>query len=1081
MSKTFQKSFLLIFAVLIFFSSSVFSQQTIRVSGKITDGTNNTPLNGVSIVVKGSAGTGTTTDSLGNYSLQVPSNATLVISSVGFERKEIAVNNRNVINTTLNADNSSLDDVVVIGYGSRQKKDLTGSVAAIRPREIEKSSALSPELAMQGQMAGVQITQTSGDPTARLTVRIRGTNTFAPNGAADPLYVIDGIPIIEGGQGVTPDPVNDPTRRGGINLYTIINPNDIESMTVLKDASAAAVYGVRAANGVVLITTKSGRGSRIRVDFDGTYGWVNIPKTYDVLNTQQYVKFYTDAYNANPDLTANNPIPIQNATEFGALWNPANSNYIGNNATYDWQNEIRNKNAPLQNYNVRASGSNGGTSYNFSLGYADQENAFFGSRIKRYSVSTNIISKIGKYLEVGLNLRGVQQKRESAGGDNLNVWQAAPWQKIYDPSGPYGYAPLWKLNAPITPSTFNASTLYGRQYVAYQNVFGASKTGGSTQRNQTAFGTVYLQVNPVNGLKIKGSASGQQIGLHNENFTNFDAWYFQENPSNPYTNVPNVQPGTRPIALSFANSDAVSLTYALNADYVKSFGEHNINITADMSKQEYTWSVSGANGYTTTEDPDIRFFSPTGFERGYNETRDRYTLLGYLGRVSYNYANKYYVDGVIRYDGSSKFAPGYQFGAFPSGAVAWRISQENFMKNLAFVNDLKLRASYGLLGNQTTRGWQYISVASASPPNYNFGSPNSNNVGISYTNYPNATLTWEKVQSLTVGMDATIFNNFNITFDYYRKITKGIIQQILLAPSTGILLETDANIADVLNNGIELTVGYNRRFGKFGLNVSANITTQHNEVLKLANNNFALRGETAIEVGFPIGYLNGYKTDGIFQSQKEVDDYNSLIDDRTSGRNAPGDIRFQDLYGAPKQGSTVRNLTKDGIVNTDDQTYLGKTIPGYFGGFTIGMDYRGFDLSALFTYRGDVQKYNRVRVSGEGMNGFGRNQFASVLDAWTPQHTTTSMPRAVYRDPNANLRYSDRFVEDAGYLRLQNLQLGYNVPAELLQKTKVIQSLRVFLTGINLFTITPYSGLDPEGDDLYPATRQILIGVKASF
>ncbi|MBC7849035.1 MAG: TonB-dependent receptor [Chitinophagaceae bacterium] len=1079
--KLFRFSIILIQSLLLFLTS--FAQQTIRVTGRIAEEGSNNSVVGASVVVKGNNKIGTVTGDDGNFSIQVPSNATLIISSLGYVKKEIEVNNQGTLNVNLVSQTGQLSDVVVIGYGSRQRKDLVGSVAGIRPRDIERSSSLTPEVAMQGQMAGVQVTQGSGDPTARVNIRIRGTNTFAPNGSADPLYVIDGIPIIEGGQGVTPDPVNDPTRRGGINLYTIINPNDIESLTVLKDAAATAAYGVRGANGVILITTKTGRGNKMRIDLDVTYGIQKIPKTYDVLTTPQYVKFYNDSYNANPDKGPGNTIiPIQNATDFSNLWDPSNPQYIGGRSTYDWQDAIQNKNAVIQDYNLRASGSAGGTSYNFSVGHSNQENVFFGSEVETYSVSTNLITKIGKYLEAGLNLRGFQQRRKNGGGDNLNVWQAAPWQPIYDPNGPYGYAPLWTLNAPITPSTFNKSTLFGRQYVAYSNPLAASRTGGSVNQNQTGIGTAYLSLQPIAGLKIKGSVNLNQITLNTSNFRNFDAWYFEENPNSPFAGVPNAQNGTRPIALSFFNSIVTSKLLALNIEYLKSFKDHNFIATVDISKQDYTWSVNGANGFTTIEDPSLRSFSPSGFERGYSEVRDRYVLLGYFGRISYNYQSKYYLEVLARRDGSSKFAPGYQFGTFPSVAVGWRISQEKFLANVAWLNDLKFKASYGVLGNQTTRGWQFLSVASASPPNYNLGQNNTNNVGISYTNYPNPSLTWEKLKSFNGGFDAVLLNNsLAITVEYYNKVTEGIIQQVLLPPSTGILLEADVNIADVLNRGFEFTASYNKRFGKLGVNASFNLTTQHNEVLSLANSNRALRGQSSIEVGFPIGYINGYKTDGIFQTQKEVDDYNAAIDDRTSASNKPGDIRFQDIYGAALPGTTDRNFTKDGIVNDQDQTYLGKTIPGYFGGVTLGADYSNFDISFLFTYRGDVQRYNFARAAGEGMSGNGRNQFASVLNAWTEQKPNTSIPRAVFRDPNANLRFSDRFVEDAGYVRLQNLQVGYNFAEKMLQRTKVIQNLRLYVTGINLFTITPYSGLDPEADFYFPLTRQLLVGLKASF
>jgi TonB-dependent SusC/RagA subfamily outer membrane receptor len=402
------------------------------------------------------------------------------------------------------------------------------------PATIQKSTALTPELAMQGQMAGVNVISGGGNPTARPTVRIRGVTSF---NNADPLYVIDGVPFYEGGAGAVVDPTNDPTRRGPINIYTIVNPNDIESMSVLKDASAAAIYGVRAANGVILITTKQGRRGRVRVDFDGQYGTQKIPETYEVLNTQQYVKFYTDVYNANPDKTSGGTIvPIEQAEFFGPLWNPSNPDYIGNRQTYDWQDAVINHDSKIQNYNVRASGASESTNYNFSVGYANNDGPFVGYNAERYSISTNVTSKIGKYFEAGINLRGVQTKTLNPDASiNLDIYKAAPWQQIYDPAGPLGYAPLWELTDPLTPTTFNKRTLYAHQYVAYSNVLGNLATTDNKSENQTAMGSGYLLVQPIAGLKIKGSVSAQQTTITNTGWRDFDNWWFGENPESPFT------------------------------------------------------------------------------------------------------------------------------------------------------------------------------------------------------------------------------------------------------------------------------------------------------------------------------------------------------------------------------------------------------------------------------------------------------------------------------------------------------------------------------------------------------------------
>lgn len=1078
------RKFFLLFVLFFFITNIAFAQETIKVRGRVTDDSTSNPISGASITIKGNTKAGTVTDATGAFTIDAPANSTLVISSLGYILREVAVGNQTSINVSLVARTTELSDVVVIGYGTRQRKDVLGAISTVGTKDIEKSTALSPELAMQGQMAGVNVESGGSSPTSRPTIRIRGVTSF---NNADPLYVIDGVPLVEGGAGAVVDPTNDPFRRGPINIYTIVNPNDIESISVLKDASAAAIYGVRAANGVILITTKQGRRGRPRVDFDMTYGTQKIPKTYDVLNTQQYVKFYTDAYNANPDQQAGVNVPIQDAEFFGPLWDPANPDYIGKRQTYDWQDAVINHHSKLQNYNVRLSGASETTNYNFSMGYSNNDGPFVGYNAERYSISTNVTSKIGKYFEAGINLRGIQTKTKNPDGTiSLDIWRAAPWQAIYDPAGPFGFAPLWKLNSPIEPGSDMGdvtTTLYGQQYVAYMNVFGDLATREYKSENQTGIGSGYIQFQPIAGLRIKASANGQQTTITDRKWTAFDNWYFGENPDNPFNSVAQPIPGTKPSLISFGNSITQSFTRELMIDYSKSFNNHNVNVTLDASNQKYNWTSNGGNSAILTDDPTLRYFSPGPNSKGFAELRGAWSLIGYLARVSYNYNSRYYIDGVIRRDGSSRFAPGNQWGTFPSGSIGWRISKEKFMQgaNFGFLNDLKIRGGYGLLGNEnTTAGWKYLSAAGAVPPSYGTGNPTTNNLGISFTSFPNANLTWEKVHSANVGFDAVLFNYaLSLTVDYYNKKTKGIIQTVSLAPSTGFGGTADLNIGEVLNRGFEFQATYTKRFGAVTTSINANFTTVHNEVTKLLNNT-ALRG-SGLEVGYPIGFLNGYKIGGIFQNAGEIAKWNEATKDLISIDQQPGDYYFLNLYGPPKPGSTARNYTKDSVVNSNDQTFIGKTIPGYYYGFTFNAEYKGIDVSIFFQGRGDVKKFNAARADGEGMNGYGRNVFTSVLNAWTPTNPSTTMPRAVYNDPNGNLRFSDRFVEKAGYLRLQNLQVGYTFPKKLIDMSKgAIQSLRIFVTGVNLFTITDYSGLDPE-NDYFPTTRQYLVGVKASF
>jgi len=1051
----------------------------VPISGRVIDSLG-TPLAGATVQVKG-MDKKVITDSKGDFTLTgVPDGATLIITYVGYLDKEIKA--RDGMTIMLTSQNNGLNEVVVIGYGERRKKDLTGAFVSIGTTEIEKSTAVSPQLAMQGQMAGVGIISGGGDPSARPTVRIRGVSSF---NYADPLYVIDGIPIEEGGAGATVDKTNDPTRRTSINLYTIINPSDIESITVLKDASATAVYGVRGANGVILVTTKSGKKGHMRVDADVIYGTQKVPKTYSFLNTQQYVKFITDAYNQNPFLNGTTPIPIGQASKFGAVWDPSSPSYLGNSPTYDWQDVIINHSAKVRNYNVRTSGGSDNTLYNFSAGYTKNDGPFLGVNVERYSISSNVQSKIGKYLETGLNLRLIQENTHEAnwpGTNDLGIYQAAPWQAIYDKNNPYGYAALWKTNQPITPTTFDISPVWesaSDAFVPVSNYLGEMATYTNPFVHQTLLGSGYVQLQPIRGLKIRGTLSGEQLTISNNSFTSFDNWQFGETPANPYSGIKNATPGVRYNSVGTGSSVTTSLNKSVNIDYTRTFGKHSIDITLNGSHEEMLWKTTGVSSYVNTDNPDLRYIHVTGNEYGYNELHGHYVLIGYLARISYNYASKYYLDVLTRRDGSSRFAPGHQYGTFPAGSAAWRISQENFMQSVRFINDLKIRGGYGILGNEnTTGGWQYLSVASITPPAYNIGAPNTPAQGVAYNNFANTDLTWEKLYSGNIGFDAQLFNNLSLTIDYYHKKTKGIIQSVSLTPSAGIEVPADLNIADVLNSGIEVQAGYNRTFGMVGVNLSANFTTVHNEVTSLANHT-AIRS-LGLEEGLPIGFIYGYKAGGIFQDQKQIDDWNKSHKDKISTQQKPGDIYFQDLYGQPASGSTAHNTKPDSLVDANDQTFLGKTIPGFYYGFNAGANYKGFDLSIFFQGVGDVKKYNTIRAAAESMNTNGRNQWTTVLHAWTQDHPSSTMPRAVYGDPNGNNRTSSRFVESAAYLRLQNVQLGYTLSNRWAEKTKVFQRLRVYVSGINLFTITKYTGVDPE-NALNPTTRQYLIGINSSF
>jgi TonB-linked SusC/RagA family outer membrane protein len=1057
-----------------------------EVQGRVIASATGEPLVGVSVSIAGTAIT-TATDGKGQFTIKVPDHGVLVISYVGYLTQRVTVGARTTIDIIMKEGSKDLNEVIVVGYGTRKRGDLTTAVSEIGTAEIEKSTATSPELAMKGQMAGVQVTTGGGDPSARPVIRIRGVSTF---NFGDPLYVIDGVPIAEGGAGATVDAVNDPTRRTPINIYTIVNPDDIASITVLKDAAAAAVYGVRAGNGVVLITTKAGKRGQARVDVDGLYGHQEVPKTFHVLNTEQYTQFYTNAYNAYPNTgSGGSPLPIGQSANFGPWWDPANSQYLGNSPTYNWQKAIINNSSHIENYNARVSGGSDNTTYNFSFGYANNDGNFVGVNTERFSLATNVTSKVGKYIETGLNLRLIQENIRSGNIGDLSDYAAPPWQPIIDKSNPYGYAPLYTLNGTITPTALNYTNKYGALYTMYQNPLGEEATSSNTYKNQSAIGSGFVTLQPLPGLKIKGTLSGQQYTINNTGYTGFDNWQYGQTPTNPYSAVPNggAVAGTTPNAIGHSSGVTTNLVKALNVDFQHGFGKHNIDFTGDASYQEWTWYTNSDQSVVYSSDPALRYFNASGVSDASSLENQHRTYIGYLGRLSYNYDNKYYLEGVVRRDGSSAFAPGHQFGTFPSVSAGWRVTKEDFAKNISWLNDLKVRGSYGLLGNdQTTGGWQYIAVANVNPPSYNLGpGTQSNNTGVAFGNFANTSLTWEKLKSGNVGFDAFLLNGLSFTMDYYHKITNGIIQNVTLTPSAGIQQPANLNIATVLNDGFEFQAGYNKNLGPVGFSVSANLTTVHNAVTALSQHQAIRSGDNAqdnpnLEEGLPVGFIYGYKVGGIFQNQQQITNYNKTTKDANSTQQAPGDLYFQNLYGQPKVGSTAHNAVPDSVVDANDQTFLGSTIPKFYYGFSASANYMGFDVAVFFLGVGDVKKYNNTQAAAEGMNSNGRNQWTAVLDAWTPNNPNTNIPRAVYQDPNGNTRTSNRFVESAAYLRFQNLTIGYNFPKKWLSQTKAFQGLRIFVEGINLYTKTRYSGLDPE-NDTNPPSRQFLTGIKASF
>jgi TonB-dependent starch-binding outer membrane protein SusC len=1059
---------------LIVLTSTRTNNQQIKISGTITDASTGEPLPGVNVLIEGTQ-QGVITDPTGKYTIQVPSSsAFLIFSYVGYNTERVEVGSRTIIDVSLALDIKNLEEVVVIGYGTRERKDITTSISVINSKDITNSLSITPEMSLQGKSAGIFVESGGGNPNSRPTIRIRGTNTW---GVSDPLYVVDGIPLTEYGSGaeasqgagadwnqaaVTSD------IRGNMNVLSMINPADIESISVLKDASASAIYGVRAANGVILITTKKGQVGKPKIDVTLKRGLQNIPKKYDVLNTSEFTDLYVEAFQNNPDEMPN----------FPSVFDETSPDYLGNSLTYDWISPMYRKNAEVSDYNLRISGGNNFTNYYVSCGYSRTESPLIRNSMDRYSLSTNISTKINKYLSAGVNYRLTYQKAQDATPSDLNyVAGTSPWQPIYalDGVGVNGYEPAVSLSY----DPFEVTLLWGPE--TNSNVYGYATTTDHRYTNLRNIGNAYIEVEPLKGLKFKGSISADYLNQVRNYWNLYQGEVFNQTPSdcsvygdgNSYGSV-----GQR-------DSRNSNLIKEFSISYTRSFGDHNFDLLFNAMDQSYnfTFTQTGSE-QLSSPDPNQRLIEEgiKGYSNG-GQIKNKNALQGYLGRLTYNYKSKYYFDAVVRRDGSSRFAPGHKWGVFPAFSAAWRITGENFMKDLTFLSDLKLRAGWGQIGNQETQAFAYLSLLSRAP-HTTFGIDPLNPGrgyfywGIVAGNFPNPDLTWEKTITTNFGIDGTLLNSLFFTFEYYDKTTDGLIQSSKLPGSVGSQQDPIVNIGKIKNTGFEISLGYHGKIGDLNYTANANLTTVKNEVKQMYDD--APMGDEwggRIEEGYPINSLWGYKLGGIFQSDQEVLDYQATTDDKISTSQHAGDMWFRDINGPPDETHRFYTPGPDGVVDNFDRTYLGKTIPGYFYGLNFTLEYKGIDLACYFIGVGDVKKINNIRANLENMSSRGVNQLTSVLDRWTPSNHSTTMPRAAAADPGANNRFSDRWIENASYFRLANLQVGYTLPKF---NTKVFEKARIWVGGSNLFTATNWSGLDPENEAV-PIPRAFTVGIDASF
>ena len=991
---TLQKWLWLFFMVV---ATAAFAQEK-TITGKVTDADTGDALPGVNIVIKGSS-VGTTADADGKYSLSVPGNdAVLVFSFIGFQTIEMPVGTQTVINPALGSDTKALEEVVVVGYGTQRKVDLTGAVGSLRASDIDIGSKpiTSPDQLLAGRVAGVQITNRSGDPGAPIDVRIRGVGTAGVN---SPLWVIDGVPIVQ-----TSNITVNTSSTTESNPLAGINPADIETIDVLKDASAAAIYGARAANGVIIVTTKRGKDGKAQLTYDGYVGAGTPWKKLDVLNTAQYIDIQSKIDPVNRDF----------------------SQFAGQ-PTVDWQDQVF-RTSKVQSHNIGVSGGSPNANYFVGVGYMNQQGLELAQGFKRYSIKANTDIKVGNRIKIGESLLLSSVDRQIQSEDAIyaafNSALNQPFFKVYDPNGPGGYNPE---TAETRGSAGSSNNYVMRSDPAYSY---------TTVSSRKVLANVYGELEIINGLKYRISG-GVDYNVGNGEFFQGDMG-FNGLPKSSLL----VQ--ERPIEMTTNFNQTLT--------YIKSFGKHNFTFLVGHEETNFQYDklrLQGNDLFNT----NIKFASTGVQVAGANEA-DHWALRGYLGRINYAFNDKYLFTFNVRQDASSRFASDRRSQAFPSFSAGWRISQEDFFPKGGLFDDVKIRAGWGQSGNQFT-GTNFPYLSTLQPTIFYVVGTGLQRVvrGPAPVNLANAAVRWETGTQFDVGADiAMMSGKIDVTLDYYNKTSNDILLGYPLPYTSGFFLPTDNNIGSMVNRGIEASLTYNGQAGQVKYSVGGNITTVHNEVTDLGTIPEIITGVGGAtthrtKVGDPIGSFFGYKTDGIFQNQSEID---AAPKDVNAVNRKPGDIRFVDVNG-------------DGTINDSDRTNLGSYMPKFYYGVNASVKYRNFDFTLLLQGVSGQKVYNQARSTGEDLRN-SHNFYASALGYWHGENTSNSMPRLAKDDEGQNNRFSDRWIENASFMRIRNIQIGYAIPSTQLKNWTggMISRFRVYVAAQNLFTFTGYSGFDPE-------------------
>ncbi len=995
----------------------------IDVTGSVKD-ENGEPVAGASILVKGST-VGTSSDAAGNFKLQLSQQkVVLVISSVGFQTQEVSISASGPVDIVLIKKGDTNEEIVVVGFGTQKKVDVTGSIATVSGDKLTQGINQSAAHALQGRASGVTVIQNSGEPGAGVEIRIRGAGSINDN---SPLYVIDGV--ISGGIGG-------------------LNPADIESVSVLKDAASASIYGSRGANGVVIVTTKKGkRDQKTSVSFNTSQGIQQAWRMPTALTAEERNIIHKEAL-TNDGTPTSDPI-----------WDYYNNPENAVTRT-DWFKEVL-RPAYISNYDLAVRGGSSRSNYSFSLGYLNNDGIVMNSNFKRYNIRFNSQHEIAKNLTLGENISVV-----------LSTQKTAEIRASY--TGVLSSALFNMRNVPVWQD--EEAGIYGTPSGDFPNPVASLNARDNVNKGANLGGNVYLEYKFLGMFTAKSDIAYSWGFSKGKGFTAL---------------APGGGRGLTENSLSESYNTGSTWIWNNTLSFDKTFGLHHVAALAGMSAEEgiAEWFNSGTAKNFSNQDAALRYFSNAGtFPDHPNGSADDYTLQAYFGRVSYEYDGKYLFAANIRRDGSSKFAPSKRWGTFPSVSAGWRISKENFFDGVSdVISDLKIRGSWGQLGNDKISNYQFFSTISG------VGSPTLNGdqfAAVAQNRLANNTIQWEFTTQTDLGIDISFLNNrLSFTADYYDKETSDILVQVPLLSSYGVGVAPYRNAGTVSNTGFELSATY-RSAGtkKFDYEVTASVATVKNKLKSLGvagakeifvsdyKNTFV--GRTA--EGEAIGHFYVLDALGLFQSQSEIDSYKNKDGVVIQPNAAPGDVKFADLDG-------------DGSISAKDRFNAGNSFPQFTYALNVAAGYEGFDISMLWSGSQGNKIFNGLKLGGMFMQGTGYNNGPEILERWTTSNTNTSVPRVSVKDINNNRTYSTLYIEDGSYLRMKYLTFGYTFGDHLISKG--ISKLRAFVTLQNLITITKYSGFDPEvGADLgssnnmygvdrgvYPQAKAYIIGINFNF